>query len=380
MKLSDRFLAQLRAATQTWFRRGPDATATAMQSALQDASRVQQAMLDLIPAPDRLASQPPAEPARVAKEIVPEMLAELRLTKLGRLDTVADLLDAATPQARAQALPGSFIDGSYTNEAGTRGYKLYVPGNYTGLPAALVVMLHGCVQDPDDFAAGTQMNALAEEHGFLVVYPAQSPQANATRCWNWFNAIHQQRDQGEPSIIAGITRDIMARYCVDQARVYVAGMSAGGAMATIMGTLYPDLYAAVGVHSGLPFASAHDLPSALAAMKGDFLRRSEPGHALPIIVFHGDKDTTVHPANGEHLIELARHASIDVAVEPGTVPQGYAYTRTVHQREDGRVHAEHWVIHGAGHAWSGGDARGSYTDGKGPDASREMLRFFRTHS
>lgn len=380
MKLSDRFLAQMRAATQTWFRRGPTAAATTMQSALQNASAVQQAMRELVPAPDQLANQPPPGPARVAQEIVPEMLAKLGLAKLGRLDAVADLLDKATPQPPAHALPGSFIEGNYTNMAGTRGYKLYVPGSYTRHPAALVVMLHGCTQDPDDFAAGTQMNALAEEHGFLVVYPAQSPQANASRCWNWFNAVHQQRDQGEPSIIAGITRDIMARYPVDSAHVYVAGLSAGGAMATIMGTLYPDLYAAVGVHSGLPFASAHDLPSALAAMKGDFLRRPEPGHALPIIVFHGDRDTTVHPANGEHLIALAGQVSKDIAVEPGAVPQGHAYTRTVHQREDGRVHAEHWVIHGAGHAWSGGDARGSFTDAKGPDASREMLRFFRTHS
>jgi poly(3-hydroxybutyrate) depolymerase len=204
-------------------------------------------------------------------------------------------------------------------------------------------------------------------------------QANASRCWNWFNAVDQQRDQGEPSIIAGITREVMARHAVDPAQVYVAGLSAGGAMATIMGTLYPDLYAAVGVHSGLPFAAAHDLPSALAAMKGDFKRRNKPGQAIPIIVFHGDRDTTVHPANGEGVIEHARNESHKVAVEPGRVPDGHAYTRTLHHRPDGRVHAEHWLIHGAGHAWSGGNASGSYTDGKGPDASREMIRFFKTH-
>jgi poly(hydroxyalkanoate) depolymerase family esterase len=219
---------------------------------------------------------------------------------------------------------------------------------------------------------------LAEETGCLVVYPAQSMQANPSRCWNWFNAVDQQRGQGEPSIIAGITREVMARHAIDPAQVYVAGLSAGGAMATIMGTLYPDLYAAVGVHSGLPFAAAHDLPSAMAAMQGDFKRRNKPGQALPIIVFHGDRDTTVHPSNGEGVMEHARDASHQVAVEPGRVPDGYAYTRTLHQRPDGGVHAEHWLIHGAGHAWSGGNASGSYTDGKGPDASREMIRFFKT--
>jgi poly(hydroxyalkanoate) depolymerase family esterase len=290
------------------------------------------------------------------------------------------LFDAsANETAIADVVPGGFTDQSYTNGAGTRSYKLYVPSSYTGEPAPLVVMLHGCTQDPDDFALGTEMNVLAEEFGFLVVYPAQSPQANVSRCWNWFNALDQQRDQGEPSIIAGITREVMAHHAVDPDAVYVAGLSAGGAMATIMGTLYPDLYAAVGVHSGLPFASAHDLASALAAMKGDFKRRGEPGKTFPIIVFHGDRDTTVHPSAGEELVAHARHVSKEVAVEPGAVPDGYKYTRTLHQREDGRVHAEHWVIHGAGHAWSGGNARGSYTDGKGPNASREMMRFFRTH-
>jgi poly(hydroxyalkanoate) depolymerase family esterase len=212
----------------------------------------------------------------------------------------------------------------------------------------------------------------------LVVYPAQSQGANPSRCWNWFSEVDQQRDRGEPSIIAGITRDIMARHAVDPAQVYVAGLSAGGAMATIMGTLYPDLYAAVGVHSGLPFASAKDLPSAMAAMKGDFRRSKAPGRVVPIIVFHGDRDTTVHPANGDELIAQGARKGKKAAVEPGQVPNGHAYTRTMHHEDDGTVHAEHWLIHGAGHAWSGGSARGSYTDGKGPDASREMMRFFRT--
>jgi poly(hydroxyalkanoate) depolymerase family esterase len=392
MKLRNKIFAQMRAATRAMLNKGPSAAATsvmqdairnasAVQEAIKNVSAVQQAMMPASgltqpPSSNPASNQAAYDPSKLAAEIVPEMLA-----KLGRLDNPGLGLfgTAARGTATAEALPGTFTDHSFTNPAGTRAYKLYVPGSYGGQAAPLVVMLHGCTQDPDDFALGTQMNVLAEEFGCLVVYPAQSMQANASRCWNWFNAIDQTRDQGEPSIIAGITREVMAFHGADPAQVYVAGLSAGGAMATIMGTLYPELYAAVGVHSGLPFASAQDLPSALAAMKGDFKPRREPGKAIPIIVFHGDRDTTVHPAAGEELIAHVRHVSKDVSVEPGSVPDGHNYTRTLHQREDGRVHAEHWVIHGAGHAWSGGSERGSYTDRKGPDASREMLRFFRTH-
>lgn len=289
----------------------------------------------------------------------------------------------AGAHAHVHALPGHVVDAAYGNDAGTRHYKLYVPGTYRGDAAPLLVMLHGCAQDPEDFALGTGMNALAEACGCLVAYPAQSQQANASRCWNWFNAVDQRHGQGEPSIIAGITTEIMARYAIDPARVYVAGLSAGGAMAAIMGTLYPDLYAAVGVHSGLPFAAAHDLSSAMAAMQGDFRRHHgsmrASGRALPIIVFHGDRDTTVHPANGDELIHgRRRHPGEAIDIEPGQVPGGHAYTRTLHRQRDGSIHAEHWVVHGSGHAWSGGDARGSYTDGKGPSASEAMMRFFRT--
>jgi poly(hydroxyalkanoate) depolymerase family esterase len=306
------------------------------------------------------------------------------LAGLDRIRQPAGDRFAAPPLPGTHELPGRFIDAAYTNDAGTRSYRLYVPGSYNSQTAAakaapLLVMLHGCTQDPDDFALGTGMNALAEECSCLVAYPAQSLQANPSRCWNWFNAFDQQHGQGEPAIIAGLTRDIMARYTVDPAQVYVAGLSAGGAMAAILGTLYPDLYAAVGVHSGLPFAAAHDLASAVAAMKGDFRRLHASERALPIIVFHGDRDTTVHPANGDELIQQRRrHPAEAIDVEPGQVPQGHAYTRTLHRRPDGSVHAEHWVVHGSGHAWSGGDARGSFTDGKGPSASQAMMRFFRT--
>jgi poly(hydroxyalkanoate) depolymerase family esterase len=380
MKLHPTILAQMRAATRTLFHKGPTAAADVIEQALKNASAVRQALqpmrdLNPPPVPGPASNQPAFDAARVMEELVPDMLA-----KLGRADLGSGGFGKQPAGTPASALwPGTFSDGSHSNGAGTRRYKLYVPSSYTGGPAPLVVMLHGCTQDPDDFARGTQMNALAEEMQCLVVYPAQSQQANISRCWNWFNAVDQQRDQGEPSIIAGITREVMAQHAVDPAQVYVAGLSAGGAMAAIMGTLYPDLYAAVGVHSGLPFASAQDLPSALAAMKGDFRQPRQPGRAIPIIVFHGDKDTTVHPVNGDAVIaQGALHVAKETVVEPGRVPDGHAYTRTVHQRADGAVHAEQWLIHGAGHAWSGGSAHGSYTDGRGPDASREMMRFFRT--
>ncbi|MFC0251598.1 extracellular catalytic domain type 1 short-chain-length polyhydroxyalkanoate depolymerase [Massilia consociata] len=407
MKLNMHLLANMRKVTSTLLKKGPVDTTAIVQEAMKHATAFQHTTRPpAAPPPMRDINPPPAGSAaneamhdarhratheapqqRATPDAVPDMLANLQRTmesvreQFGGLGGLGNL-GGHGADTGPSPWPGTFSSGSYTNEAGTRDYKLYVPSTLADQPASpvgLVVMLHGCTQNPDDFAHGTQMNALAEELQCLVVYPAQSQGANASRCWNWFNETDQQRDRGEPSIIAGITRDIMARHPVDPAQVYVAGLSAGGAMATIMGTLYPDLYAAVGVHSGLPFASARDLPSALAAMKGDFRRSQAPGRTVPIIVFHGDRDTTVHPANGDELVAQVRaRGARKTAVEPGQVPNGHAYTRTMHQHDDGTVHAEHWLIHGAGHAWSGGNARGSYTDGKGPDASREMMRFFRT--
>ncbi|GGX83771.1 PHB depolymerase family esterase [Massilia dura] len=297
-------------------------------------------------------------------------------------DLPASVFDASPSPAKTPA-GAHFMSGVYANDAGSRSYKLYVPSCWKGQALPLVVMLHGCAQDPDDFAAGTQMNTVAEERRCFVVYPAQSPDANNSRCWNWFNALDQQRGQGEPSIIAGITRDIMDTYPVAPGQVYIAGMSAGGAMAVIVGTLYPELFRAVGVHSGLPFAAARDLASALSAMKRGASAREVKSAGLPIIVFHGDQDTTVHPANGEELMAQGlRSHPLGTKSLPsrlaGRVPDGHAYTRTKHWLNDGSPLAEHWVIHGAGHAWSGGSSAGSYTDHKGPDASREMMRFFAT--
>ncbi|MGV7211039.1 alpha/beta hydrolase family esterase [Oxalobacteraceae bacterium A2-2] len=295
-----------------------------------------------------------------------------------------DLPGMQNPATPPAPLPegAQFISGSYVNHAGSRAYKLYIPSSYHGQAMPLLVMLHGCTQDPDDFAAGTRMNQIAEEQQYFVVYPEQNRQANHSKCWNWFNEIDQTRGQGEPSIIAGIAQQVIDEYPVNERQVYVAGLSAGGAMAVIVGTLYPDIFAAVGVHSGLPFASAKDLPSALGAMKRGAAHAQQPaGKALPIIVFHGDQDSTVHPLNGEQVMEqgLGRHGGkARPSVSSGAVPDGYQYTRTTHRHPDGSTLGEHWVVHGAGHAWSGGSASGSYTDGKGPDASREMLRFFST--
>jgi poly(hydroxyalkanoate) depolymerase family esterase len=288
------------------------------------------------------------------------------------------------PARKADVPPGEFLTASFSNRAGARDYKLYVPSGQHGQALPLVVMLHGCTQTPDDFASGTRMNAAAELTPCLVLYPAQAQRANGSRCWNWFKSGHQERDRGEPSIIAEMTREIIARYEIDPRRVYVAGLSAGGAMAAVMKTTYPDLFAAVGVHSGLPFGAAHDLPSALEAMQGRSRSTVTGAHhdLTPLIVFHGDGDTTVHPRNGDELLAQcvpgsgASASASRTEVERGRVPDGHPFTRTLYRDDAGRVIAEHWLVHGAAHAWSGGSDEGSYADPSGPDATREMLRFF----
>ncbi len=285
-----------------------------------------------------------------------------------------------------------FLTGSYTGSTGTRRYKLYVPSSYSGRELPLLVMLHGCKQSPDDAAAGTGFNQLAEERGWLVLYPAQAQAAHGQKCWNWFRADDQHRDGGESALLAGMTREIMATYAVDARRVYAAGLSAGGAMAAVLGATHADLVAAIGVHSGLAYRAAHDLPSALAAMHGGVssIARPEMGEtyanslALPTIVFHGDRDTTVSPANGERIVAqcagaLSVEAKLRVTSISGQVPGGHAYTQRVYGDSTGAPLLEHWLIHGAGHAWSGGSSSGSYTDPLGPNAAHEMMRFFAAH-
>jgi poly(hydroxyalkanoate) depolymerase family esterase len=292
-----------------------------------------------------------------------------------------------TPPSTPDIVPAGakFIEAAYSNSAGSRTYKLLVPSGYQGQPLPLIVMLHGCTQSPDDFAAGTRMNFIAEKQTCFVVYPAQRSDANQSKCWNWFRTADQQRGGGEPSLIAGITYQVMRDYSIDPKRVYVAGLSAGAAAAAIMAATYKDLYAAVGIHSGLACGAATDMPSAFAAMRqgGGPSRRvnSNDGPPVPTIIFHGDRDTTVHLNNGGQVLEQALgNTSTQTMVHRGQITGGHEYTRTTHVDVGGREILEHWNIHGAAHAWSGGSPAGSYTDPRGPDATREMLRFFLGHS
>lgn len=274
-----------------------------------------------------------------------------------------------------------FTAGSFRNTAGQRAYKLYVPPGVNGQARPLVVMLHGCTQDADDFAAGTAMNEAAREQGFYVLYPVQPRETNPQKCWNWFKHNHQQAGKGEPSILADMTRHVIAEYGIDTRRVYVAGLSAGGAMAAILADTYPQLYAAAGVHSGLAAGAAKDLPSALSAMKGIGVRPGATSSTrVPTIVFHGDRDATVHPSNAGAVV--AASAGTDARVQSQRVSganQGRDSTKRVYTNAQGKVVAEYWEVHGAGHAWAGGSPKGSYTDLSGPDATQEMLRFFFEH-
>jgi poly(hydroxyalkanoate) depolymerase family esterase len=287
---------------------------------------------------------------------------------------------AAAPEPAPPPAGAQFVTRSYAGQGGARNYKLYIP---TAAPRVrgLIVMLHGCKQNPDDFAVGTDMNAVAETHGLLVAYPAQTRSANASNCWNWFNPGDQRRDAGEPAIIAGIAREIAAEYKLDRRRIFVAGLSAGGAMAAVLGETYPDLFAAVGVHSGLPYGAANDVMSAFAAMKGDApvsRRTRATGPRVRTIIFHGDQDRTVHPVNAERVVEaaIARAGVEPAGLEKESVERGRRRTATVYAGPDGVPLVEQWRIEGAGHAWSGGNPKGSFTDAAGPDASREMARFF----
>ena len=309
----------------------------------------------------------------------------------------------ATPTtARHTAHPLAEAPGSFTRVAfaqpGARHnpqhYHLYVPpGATAGTPMPLVLMLHGCTQNPVDFATGTGMNAAAAPANALVLYPEQPHSANPNGCWNWFRPSDQHRDGGEPALLVAMVRDVMARHPVDAQRVYVAGLSAGGAMAALLGREYPDVFAAVGVHSGLQAGAAHNTMAALSAMKNGAKTVSAGARPPPaarsanspaLIVFHGDADATVHARNGEQLVQAALSNVPGGAPHPqhqvhqGRSPAGQAFTRTVY-RDAHHVVAEHWVLHGAGHAWSGGAPRGSHTDARGVDATHEMLRFFLEH-
>lgn len=397
MKLNEGFIARMRDAVAVLQAEGPMAATQAIQKALSGDTTAE-------------STKPPKAPPTasngpvkwnlddVSDIVLNEDGPEAGATAAGAtadeiaLDEVAldraATADATAPSGVRQG-KGQFIAANCSNAAGTRSYKVYLPSSYSaGRALPLIVMLHGCKQNPDDFAAGTGMNELAEAHECVVVYPAQAKRANGSNCWNWFQPTDQHRDRGEPSLIADITRQVLDRYGLDRKRCYIAGLSAGGAMAAIMGANYPDLYAAVGIHSGLPRGAANSVPSAFAAMKNASKSSPAGKSPTPAIVFHGDRDATVHPLNGQqvadqHAPAMAGNPAADTAastVNRGRKPAGRAYTVTLRQDAKGKTVTEHWVVHGAGHAWAGGSPKGSYTDPSGPDASREMLRFFYEHS
>src|SRR5579871_1188035 len=373
---------------------------------LVEATALLQRMLRSDSAQDRSGDTAPNRPARLAPPTI-----DLKASVVGEKEGPQTTRASSTPlrpggparvdgmknfsrlRRRGQTRSGpsasdiapdrtKFIEGTFRNAAGSRTYKLFIPSRYQGQPLPLVVMLHGCTQSADDFAAGTRMNFLAEEQNCLVVYPEQPRGANQSKCWNWFRTSDQQRNGDEPSLISGITRQIMRDYSIDPKRVYVGGLSAGGAAAAVMGATYFDLYAAVGIHSGLACGAASDLPSAFVAMRqgGGLGVTSDSEASAPTIVFHGDRDTTVHPNNGDQIIGQSAGSAIPTKkVFHGQVPHGHAFTRSILTDVDGRVISEQWSIHGAGHAWSGGSLAGSYTDPAGPNATREMLRFFLEH-
>lgn len=345
----------------------------------------------------------PAAPERKAEGPVS---AKSRLRLLDVLPVKRRQADSAVPtpyevNAKKSQVGARFSAGSYSADGGSRNYKLFEPSVAAeGRLLPMVLMLHGCTQDPDDFSSGTRMNELAEESGFWVLYPAQAPRSNVSKCWNWFVPADQRRGHGEPALLAGLTQQIMATHRVDPDRVYVAGLSAGGAMAAILGHEYPELFAAVGVHSGLPPGAAHDVASAFGAMQnGAAPMAAKTGAASnrrpvspPTIVFHGDRDNTVHPSNGERVVEAAIDAGSAVIERQSTearaetqdaagVAPARRFTRTVYAgaQASSASRAELWVVHGAGHAWSGGSHSGTYTDPSGPDATREMFRFFLEH-
>jgi poly(hydroxyalkanoate) depolymerase family esterase len=278
---------------------------------------------------------------------------------------------------------GQFLERSFTCSAGTRSYKLYVPAKCER-PHGLIVMLHGCKQNPDDFAVGTNMNLVADPHGLLVAYPRQPCSANAASCWNWFDRGHQSRDAGEPAIIAGITQALMSEFGLERPNVYVAGLSAGGAMAAVMVETYPELYAAVGIHSGIAYGAADDLMSAYSAMRGATASSHGNGSRDPYrprvrtIVFQGGVDHTVDRSNAARIVAAAS-GEITLGTEEilGRSAGGRTYTRKILSDAAGNALVEYWLIDGSGHAWAGGSPAGSYTDPQGPDASAEIVRFFR---
>lgn len=310
---------------------------------------------------------------------------ETHRVDLSALDGMLPKAACATTRSGLSQAPiptgALFQDDIFTCAAGSRRYRAYIPASAANGASGVVMMLHGCSQTPEDFATGTGMNALADRDGFVVIYPAQSRGDNAQSCWNWFSRGDQRRGGGEPAILAALAQKVCADHGVTRDRTFVAGLSAGAAMAVILGETYPDVFAAIGAHSGLPVGSAKDVPSAFAAMAGKPLNSPDPvrtGRRVRTILFHGSADRTVHPMNSDGIARRAHRAGPSQSVELSTAGDaaGRTYTRNISSDADGIALVEHWTIEGQGHAWSGGQPGGSYTDPKGPNASAEMIRFF----
>ncbi|WP_341213029.1 PHB depolymerase family esterase [uncultured Limimaricola sp.] len=279
----------------------------------------------------------------------------------------------ARPATEIPLPPGArFERRSHAGPEGGRDYRLYVPSCGAAQVRGLIVMLHGCTQTPEDFASGTGMNAVAEAENLAVAWPEQTRAANMQSCWNWFEAAHQSAAQGEPAILAALTRALCAEFGVGPERCFVAGLSAGGAMAAILGETHPDLFAGIGVHSGLPAGAARDMVSAFSAMRGQGGGRAAAATGPRLFVIHGDADRTVDVSNAHKLMGEARGE----AAPATATATGRDARRQLYRDASGRVRAEFWIVAGGGHAWSGGSPSGSYTDPQGPDASREMVRFF----
>ncbi len=331
-----------------------------------------------------LSSEPAEESesaSRPSAKVIPLPLRRPLSETLRALRVRPAVPPAPVPREVEPDLGERFLKRTYRGAGGPLDYRLYVPAAHEGRNLALVLMLHGCGQDPEDFALGTQMNAVADEFGLVVAYPRQTRRANASACWNWFDRRHQSRGSGEPARLAGLTQALAKEFGIRRERVFAAGLSAGGAMAEVLAVTYPDVFDAVGVHSGLPYKSATDVPSAFAAMKGTGAHDPEPLAAgdrrVRRIVLHGLADATVAPVNGERILDEVERgdtpltrSDLDWEIEGGRV------TRTALKDEDGRPVAEQWLVEGGGHAWFGGDPRGSYTQTVGLDASRVMVRFF----
>jgi len=303
----------------------------------------------------------------------------------------------------------SFERYSYTNEAGTRTYKLYVPAALNSnakvsAAPALVVELHGCGGDGDEEARWSRFSELAEARGFLVAYPEQDPEANGSRCWNWFLAEHQERDAGEPSIIAGITRAIVQNFGVDATRVYVGGISAGGAMANIMAVTYPDLYAAALIYAGCQYKGGATCTGGQGTLSDEQAGATanaamgERARVVPIIAVVGSLDREAPPANTEQVVQqhLANDDLVDDGADNGSVatapaqtdsgqePGGHSYSIDTYRDAGGCVLAQRWLIDGMAHAWSKGESDGSardqiFTDPAGPDVTTPAVDFFLSH-